>query len=82
MMLKFEAEKNPSKWKKSIKMEKQIFPDDPMVVFWAVQGEGGKTLGHIWLTSSLILHAVHPRRGAADVYSSKNEPLTLQGRLI
>ena len=61
-------------------MEKQIDPDRSKGRFLARRGEGGKTLGHIWLTSSL--HAVHPRRGAADVFGSKIDTWTLQGRLI
>ena len=75
IMLKFEAEKNPSKWKNKSFLAIQ----GP---FFGQAGGRGKTLGHIWLTSSLLLHAVHPRRGAADVFGSKNGALTLQGRLI
>ena len=33
---------------------------DQRVDFWAVRGEGGQTLGDIWLTSSVIWHARHP----------------------
>ena len=72
-------------WKKWIKMGKNGKTNlswRSKGRFLARRGEGGKTLGHIWLTSSLILHAVHPRRGAADVFWSKSRLWRPKGRLI
>ena len=75
MMLKFEAEKIK-------KMDFQPILAHPGVGFWRCGGFGGRLETSLASLMPCSLTRSPPRRGAADVFCSKNDPLTLQGRLI
>ena len=75
-MLKFEAEQN--RFANHLKSNMR----QPWLHFWRCGGFGGRLETSLASLMPCSLTRSPPRRGAADVFCSKNDPLTLQGRLI